>query len=227
MEKSADAYRSIGEVAKLIGVAPHVLRYWETQFPQLAPTKRADGRRYYRLDDVRLAAGLVEVMREEGLTTKGAARLIAQDRGAALRLRGAKRLPPHLAGNLAAGTHPAEAAQDLPGSPDKTGKTTTTAEARRDSASPRPTSPSGSPQQADTATPSRRASAPIRRGDEDSPQLPLFATPSASIIPSSGAWLARLAGLAEALRRPAAKRLRAADLHVLAEQLRAAQTGRA
>lgn len=43
MNKGADAFRSIGEVAKLIGVAPHVLRYWETQFTLLRPMKRPDG----------------------------------------------------------------------------------------------------------------------------------------------------------------------------------------
>ncbi len=92
MEKSPEAFRSIGEVARLVGVAPHVLRYWEGQFAQLSPMKRADGRRYYRPEDVQLAAALCEVMREEGLTIRGAKRLIAADRGAALRARGAARL---------------------------------------------------------------------------------------------------------------------------------------
>ena len=92
MSKSPDAFRSIGEVSRLVGVAPHVLRYWESQFPQLAPVKRADGRRYYRPDDVRLAAGLCQVMREEGLSIRGAKRLIATDRGAGLREIGALRL---------------------------------------------------------------------------------------------------------------------------------------
>lgn len=93
MHKRADAYRSIGEAARLVGVATHVLRYWESQFPQLKPMRRPDGRRYYRPDDVRLAAGLAAVLREDGLTTRGAARLIAKDGGAALRMRGATRLP--------------------------------------------------------------------------------------------------------------------------------------
>ncbi|SIP93719.1 MerR HTH family regulatory protein [Paracoccus thiocyanatus] len=92
MSKSPDAFRSIGEVSRLVGVAPHVLRYWESQFTQLAPVKRADGRRYYRPDDVRLAAGLCQVLREEGLSIRGAKRLIAADRGAALRAVGAARL---------------------------------------------------------------------------------------------------------------------------------------
>lgn len=90
--KSPQAFRSIGEVARLVGVATHVLRYWETQFPALAPVRRPDGRRYYRPDDLLLAAGLCEVMREEGLTIRGAQRLIALDKGAALRERGRLRL---------------------------------------------------------------------------------------------------------------------------------------
>ncbi|MBV0890506.1 MerR family transcriptional regulator [Paracoccus sp. Z118] len=92
MTKAPDAFRSIGEVAQMVGVAPHVLRYWEAQFPQLSPVKRADGRRYYRPDDVHLAAGLCEVLREEGLTIRGAKRLLSMDRGADLRARGERRL---------------------------------------------------------------------------------------------------------------------------------------
>ncbi|WP_415635631.1 MerR family transcriptional regulator, partial [Paracoccus aminovorans] len=99
MSKSPDAFRSIGEVSRLVGVAPHVLRYWESQFPQLAPVKRADGRRYYRPDDVRLVAGLCQVMREEGLSIRGARRLIADDRGAGLREIGAARLGETLGGS--------------------------------------------------------------------------------------------------------------------------------
>ena len=94
MTKSPHAFRSIGEVARLIGVATHVLRYWETQFAALSPVKRPDGRRYYRADDVLLAAGLFEVMREDGLTIRGANRLIDQDRGASLRARGRARTAP-------------------------------------------------------------------------------------------------------------------------------------
>ncbi len=97
MSKSPDAFRSIGEVSRLVGVAPHVLRYWESQFPQLAPVKRADGRRYYRPDDLRLVAGLCQVMREEGLSIRGAQRLISGDRGAGLRQIGAARLGETLA----------------------------------------------------------------------------------------------------------------------------------
>ncbi|RJL03341.1 MerR family transcriptional regulator [Paracoccus siganidrum] len=101
MKKGAEAFRSIGEVARLIGVAPHVLRYWETQFPQLKPMKRPDGRRYYRPEDVRLAAGLCEVLREEGLTIRGAKKMLARDRGEGVRQRGAARLGEVMGAGLA------------------------------------------------------------------------------------------------------------------------------
>lgn len=107
MSKSPDAFRSIGEVSRLVGVAPHVLRYWESQFSQLSPVKRSDGRRYYRPDDVRLVAGLCQVMREEGMSIRGAKRLIAADRGAGLRQIGALRL----------GEARGDAPADLPGGP--------------------------------------------------------------------------------------------------------------
>ncbi|MFD1796403.1 MerR family transcriptional regulator [Paracoccus aurantiacus] len=92
MKKAAEAFRSIGEVSQLVGVAPHVLRYWETQFPLFSPVKRRDGRRYYRPDDVRLAAGLCEILREEGVTIRGAKKQMTADRGASLKARGAARL---------------------------------------------------------------------------------------------------------------------------------------
>ena len=92
MAKSAEAFRSIGEVAKLIGVAPHVLRYWETQFTLLRPMKRGDGRRYYRPADVALIAGLCELLRDQGLTIRGARKLLTDDKGASVRRLGAERL---------------------------------------------------------------------------------------------------------------------------------------
>lgn len=98
MTKGADAFRSIGEVSQLVGVPPHVLRYWETQFAQLTPVKRADGRRYYRPEDLHLAAGICELLRDDGMTTRGAARLIALDKGAEVRARGRARLPERFRG---------------------------------------------------------------------------------------------------------------------------------
>ena len=106
MKKAAEAFRSIGEVSQLVGVAPHVLRYWESQFPLFSPVKRRDGRRYYRPDDVKLAAGLCELLREEGVSIRGAKKQMQADRGAALKARGAARLDGTLADGAAAAPQP-------------------------------------------------------------------------------------------------------------------------
>lgn len=122
MKKAADAFRSIGEVSQLVGVAPHVLRYWETQFPLFSPVKRRDGRRYYRPDDIRLAAGLCEMLREDGVSIRGARKQMAADRGAGLRMRGAQRLggaygPAPAAATPADGTPGAAAASPAEATP--------------------------------------------------------------------------------------------------------------
>ena len=121
MKKAVDAFRSIGEVSQLVGVAPHVLRYWEAQFPLFSPVKRRDGRRYYRPDDVKLAAGLCALLREDGVSIRGAKKMMAVDRGAALKARGATRLPA-LFGDEAA---------DAPALPDPTPKPEAAAPARK------------------------------------------------------------------------------------------------
>lgn len=70
--KSEQAFRTIGEVAEELGVAPHVLRFWETRFPQLRPLKRSGGRRYYRPEDVQLLREIRTLLYEEGFTIEGA-----------------------------------------------------------------------------------------------------------------------------------------------------------
>ena len=65
-------YFSIGEVAKLSEVKPHVLRYWEQEFPQLSPTKRRGNRRYYQQQDIVLVSQIKSLLYEEGLTINGA-----------------------------------------------------------------------------------------------------------------------------------------------------------
>lgn len=70
--KDAGALRTIGEVARATGIKPHVLRYWEAQFPQLQPVKRSGGRRYYRPDDVALVESIDRLVNCEGYTLKGA-----------------------------------------------------------------------------------------------------------------------------------------------------------
>ncbi len=64
--------RAIGEVAAMLGVKTHVLRYWEDHFPQIKPLKRAGGRRYYRDDDVALLVRINQLIHHEGYTMKGA-----------------------------------------------------------------------------------------------------------------------------------------------------------
>ena len=71
-DKSADAFRTISEVAETIGVPQHVLRFWETKFAPLRPMKRGGGRRYYRPEDVTLLAKIKGWLYDEGLTIKGA-----------------------------------------------------------------------------------------------------------------------------------------------------------
>ncbi len=70
--KEEGALRTIGEVARATGIKPHVLRYWEQQFPTLKPLTRSGGRRYYRPDDVALIERIDRLVNREGYTLKGA-----------------------------------------------------------------------------------------------------------------------------------------------------------
>ena len=75
--KSPEALRTIGEVAKAIGIRQHVLRYWEEQFPMLNPVKRSGGRRYYRPEDVELIVLIDRLVHHEGYTLRGARQAIS------------------------------------------------------------------------------------------------------------------------------------------------------
>ncbi|MFL9839996.1 MerR family transcriptional regulator [Sphingomonas sp. ST-64] len=81
-EKSPEAFRTIGELAQEIGRPQHILRYWETRFPQLRPLQRAGGRRYYRPDDVALVRRIDALLGREGYTIRGVQRLLDAERGA-------------------------------------------------------------------------------------------------------------------------------------------------
>lgn len=70
--KEEGALRTIGEVADALGIKPHVLRYWEQQFPMLSPLKRSGGRRYYRPGDIDLVKTINRLVNREGYTLKGA-----------------------------------------------------------------------------------------------------------------------------------------------------------
>jgi DNA-binding transcriptional MerR regulator len=74
--KSAAAFRTISEVAGELDVAQHVLRFWESKFPQVRPLKRGGGRRYYRPEDVDLLRQIRSLLYDEGYTIKGAQKLL-------------------------------------------------------------------------------------------------------------------------------------------------------
>jgi DNA-binding transcriptional MerR regulator len=78
--KSATAFRTISEVAGDLDVAQHVLRFWESKFPQVRPLKRGGGRRYYRPEDVDLLRQIRSLLYEEGYTIKGAQKLLKGQR---------------------------------------------------------------------------------------------------------------------------------------------------
>lgn len=72
-------FLSISEVAEReIGVPQHMLRYWETQFPQLKPTRRAGGRRYYRAEDIALLRGIYVLLYEDGFAIRGVQKLLRE-----------------------------------------------------------------------------------------------------------------------------------------------------
>jgi DNA-binding transcriptional MerR regulator len=70
--KDEGALRTIGEVSEALGIRPHVLRYWEAQFPLLKPLKRSGGRRYYRPADIQMVKTIDRLVNREGYTLKGA-----------------------------------------------------------------------------------------------------------------------------------------------------------
>ncbi len=76
--KSATAFRTISEVADELDVPQHVLRFWETKFPQFRPLKRGGGRRYYRPEDVELLRKVAKLLYQEGYTIKGVQRLLRE-----------------------------------------------------------------------------------------------------------------------------------------------------
>lgn len=80
-EKAAGALRTIGELAQEIGRPQHILRYWETRFPQLRPLTRAGNRRYYRPDDVALVRRIHALLADQGYTIRGVQKLLASEKG--------------------------------------------------------------------------------------------------------------------------------------------------
>lgn len=216
MEKSAEAFRTISEVADLLDTPAHVLRFWESRFSQVRPVKRAGGRRYYRPADLALLGGIRKLLHDDGMTIRGVQKI--------LREKGVR----HVAslGSVGVPGAPAEPAAAAP-------------EPARMPAAPAPrSSPFGGPVPAPargTAGHWPETPAPIAAGAEDrllpdpddaaargeeapmevdAPTLPLGQPgnvhPLAGAAPSA-AEARRPAAQAEAPRPPAAAMLRAMD----------------
>jgi DNA-binding transcriptional MerR regulator len=92
-EKAPGALVTIGELSQDLGVAQHILRYWETKFPQLKPMQRAGNRRYYRPADVDLARRINGLLNEEGYTVRGVQKLL-RDKPASVAAIGGIPIPP-------------------------------------------------------------------------------------------------------------------------------------
>jgi DNA-binding transcriptional MerR regulator len=82
-ESDSKLYRSISEVSEMVGVKPHVLRYWETQFSMLRPKKNRAGNRMYRPDEVKLLMEIKELLYQRRFTIAGARRRLLDERGEA------------------------------------------------------------------------------------------------------------------------------------------------
>lgn len=78
MTKTAEAFRTISEVADELNVPKHVLRFWEGRFPQIKPMKRGGGRRYYRPEDMTLLRGICHLLHAEGYTIKGVQKILRE-----------------------------------------------------------------------------------------------------------------------------------------------------
>ncbi len=118
-QKSQAAFRTISEVADELDVAQHVLRFWESKFPQVRPLKRGGGRRYYRPEDVELLRQIRSLLYHEGYTIKGAQKLLRGRRSRPAPDEETPRVPPAPPSPAAAPAAPAApAAAVKPAAPD-------------------------------------------------------------------------------------------------------------
>ena len=99
---SETAFRTIGELSAELSLPQHILRYWETRFPQLRPLQRAGNRRYYRPEDVALVHRINRLLNHEGYTVKGVQKLLADGRPDASAAVPAPASPPPAAAPVAA-----------------------------------------------------------------------------------------------------------------------------
>lgn len=124
MNKSAEAFRTIGEVADELDVPKHVLRFWEGKFPHIRPMKRGGGRRYYRPEDMELLRGIRHLLHAEGYTIKGVQKILREQgidqvkaaAAAGLAAKAAVRRPAKGRGRAPAGAQKAAAVAAKPAS---------------------------------------------------------------------------------------------------------------
>ena len=91
--KSDAAFRTISEVATELGLPQHVLRFWESKFPQIRPLKRGGNRRYYRPEDVKLLSGIRDMLHNDGYTIKGVQKLLRENGPKGVAAEQAARVP--------------------------------------------------------------------------------------------------------------------------------------
>ena len=77
--KSPQAFRTISEVSNEVNIPAHVLRFWETKFPNINPLKRSGNRRYYRPEDVKLIIRIKTLLYDNGYTVKGVQKLLKEN----------------------------------------------------------------------------------------------------------------------------------------------------
>ena len=111
-KKAPNAFRTISEVADELHIPQHVLRFWETKFPQIKPLKRGGGRRYYRPDDILLLRRISDLLYIQGYTIKGVQRLLREGGGQL-----AEDIPPATAAERAAAESEQEAPPEAPAGP--------------------------------------------------------------------------------------------------------------
>ena len=110
--KSPEAFRTISEVAEMLNVPQHVLRFWESRFAHIKPIKRAGGRRFYRPEDVDLLRGIRTLLYHEGYTIKGVQKVL-REKGVRYAVEAGKSEPQRtLHGRRKPGAQPGESATD-------------------------------------------------------------------------------------------------------------------
>ncbi|MDJ0994203.1 MAG: MerR family transcriptional regulator [Dinoroseobacter sp.] len=169
MAKSADAFRTISEVADWLGVPTHVLRFWESKFPQVKPVKRAGGRRYYRPNDMLLLAGIRVLLHDDGMTIRGVQKI--------LREKGVKHVVALADRKVADGAEPAATAPSRPAATEEDNIVDLPRKEAPAPAAEIPEAPSDtSPEAAERSAPDQEDAPEPAVAHDDEDQMTLFAS---------------------------------------------------